>query len=74
MNGERMIIDPLEFVVKELDRYGEIIHDHEWTEGPDILRSKTYVYNNKLYDVTRKNGSIKSFYFWGKLDDELQIR
>lgn len=69
MDGDRMIIDLLEFVAKELDRYGEIIHDHEWIEGPHILRSKSYLYNNKIYDVARENGSIKHIYLGGDLND-----
>lgn len=69
MNGERMIIDLLEFVAKELDRYGEIIHGHEWTEGPNAYRCKSYSYNNKFYDVMRENGSIKYIYFGGDLND-----
>ena len=69
MDGERMIIDLLELIAKKLDRYGEILHDHDWTDGKDVIRSKTYVYNNKLYNVTRENGNIKDIYFGGDLND-----
>lgn len=64
-----MIIDSMESVVKELDRYGEIIHNHEWTNGQDVLRNKTYLYDNKLYDVTRENGNIIIICLGGKIYD-----
>ena len=65
--NERVIIEYAGLIAKKLDRYGEIIHDHEWTNGPNVLRNKTYLYNNKIYEVTRENGSIIYICFGGEL-------
>ena len=69
MDNERFIIDLLEFVTKELDRYGEVIRDHNYKDGSKVKRVKDYIYNERYYSVKCVNGSIENIYIGGVVDE-----